>query len=51
MEELQAFIGMNIVMGMLQLPQVRDYCYRHEHCDGHAAIAASKRLLGYKWDS
>ena len=24
-EELQAFIGMNIVMGMLQLPQVRDY--------------------------
>ena len=24
-EELQAFISMNIAMGMLRLPQVRDY--------------------------
>lgn len=24
-EELQAFIGMNIAMGMLRLPQIRDY--------------------------
>ena len=24
-EELQAFIGMNVAMGMLRLPQVRDY--------------------------
>lgn len=24
-EEMQAFIGMNIAMGMLRLPQVRDY--------------------------
>ena len=24
-EELQAFIGLNIAMGMLHLPQVRDY--------------------------
>ena len=24
-EELQAFIGINIAMGMLRLPQIRDY--------------------------
>jgi len=24
-EELQAFIGLNVAMGMLHLPQVRDY--------------------------
>lgn len=25
MEELQAFIGLNVAMGMLHLPQVHDY--------------------------
>ena len=30
LEELKAFIGMNIAMGMLRLPQIRDYWAQNE---------------------
>ena len=30
LEELKAFIGMNIAMGMLRLPQIRDYWAQDE---------------------
>ena len=53
---LQSIVKYSTILQLVK-EQIRLVCgritsiYRHEHCDGHAAIAASKRLLGYKWDS
>ena len=30
LEEMQAFLGLNIAMGVLRLPQVRDYWSTHD---------------------